>query len=100
MAVVLIMCGSSIATTNLVAGKLEDEAKRRKVRIDTVKGKIEEMDALIAQHNPDLVVATSLPKEHDEAKVFSGVPLISTIGQEKRFDEIFNYIRTQQLGSA
>ena len=36
-AVILVMCGSSVATTNLAAVKLENEAKRRKVKIVTKK---------------------------------------------------------------
>ncbi len=65
-AVILVMCGSSVATTNLAAVKLENEAKRRKVKIETRKGKIADFDTLVERHKPDLVVATATvetPKE-------------------------------------
>jgi len=96
-AVILVMCGSSIVATNLVANKLESEAKRRKVQIETKKGKITDMDALISQHNPDLVVATAVVKEPQDVKIFSGVPMISTIGEEKQYDQIFGFIRELNL---
>lgn len=96
-AVILVMCGSSVATTNLVANKLESEAKLRKVQIQTKKGKITDMDALISQHNPDLVVATAVEKEPLGTKIFSGVPMISTIGEENQYDQIFGYIRELNL---
>ena len=97
-AVILVMCGSSVATTNLAAVKLENEAKRRKVKIVTKKGKIADFDMLVNMHKPDLVVATSQTHDRENIKVFSGVPLVSTIGQDELFDQIFAYIAEQGLG--
>lgn len=97
-AVILVMCGSSIATTNLAAVKLEDEARRRKVKIVTKKGKIADINSLIEVIKPDLIVATAQTKERDDIKIYSGVPLISTIGQEKLYDDIFAYIAEKELG--
>ncbi|NPV40579.1 MAG: hypothetical protein HPY72_04445 [Anaerolineae bacterium] len=97
-AVILVMCGSSIATSNLAAVKLENEAKRRKVKIVTKKGKIADMNTLISTMKPDLIVATAQTGARDDIKVFSGVPLISTVGQEKLYDDIFAYIESMGLG--
>jgi PTS system galactitol-specific IIB component len=97
-AVILIMCGSSVATTNLAAVKLENESKRRKVKIVTKKGKIADFDMLVNMHKPDLVVATSQTHDRENVKVFSGVPLVSTMGQDELYDEIFAYIEEQGLG--
>ena len=97
-AVILVMCGSSIATTNLAAVKLEEEAKRRKVKVITKKGKIADMDSLIASMRPDLIVATAQTNSKREIKIFSGVPLISTIGQDELYDEIFAHIAELGLG--
>ena len=97
-AVILVMCGSSVATTNLAAVKLENEAKRRKIKIVTKKGKIADFDMLVRMHKPDLVVATSQTHDRDNVKVYSGVPLVTTMGQEELYDEIFTYIQEQDLG--
>jgi len=97
-AVILVMCGSSIATSNLAAVKLENEANRRKVKIVTKKGKIADMNTLISTMKPDLIVATAQTGARDDIKVFSGVPLISTVGQEKLYDDIFAYIESMGLG--
>ncbi len=97
-AVILVMCGSSVATTNLAAVKLENEAKRRKIKIVTKKGKIADFDMLVNMHKPDLVVATSQTHDRDNIKVYSGVPLVTTMGQEELYDEIFAYIQEQDLG--
>ena len=97
-AVILVMCGSSVATTNLAAVKLENEAKRRKIKIKTQKGKIADFDMLVRMHKPDLVVATSQTHDRDNVKVYSGVPLVTTMGQEELYEEIFTYIQEQGLG--
>lgn len=95
---ILVMCGSSVATTNLAAVKIEEEARRRKIQVKTIKGKIADFNSLIQMHKPDLAVATAQTNERDDIKVFSGVPLISTIGQEKLYDDIFAYIKEKGLG--
>jgi PTS system galactitol-specific IIB component len=97
-AIVLVMCGSSIATSNLAAVKLENEAKRRKVKIVTKKGKIADINTLVEYEKPDVIVATAQTGERDDVRVFSGVPLISTVGQEKLYDDIFAYIAELGLG--
>jgi len=97
-AVILVMCGSSVATSNLAAVKIEEEAKRRKVRVITKKGKISDATMLIAHERPDIVVATAQIGDRDDVKVFSGVPLISTVGQEKLYDDIFAYIESLGVG--
>lgn len=97
-AVILVMCGSSIATSNLAAVKIEDEARRRKIKVKTIKGKIADFNSLIEMHKPDVAVATAQTNERDDIKVFSGVPLISTIGQEKLYDDLFGYLTEQGLG--
>ena len=97
-AVILVMCGSSVATTNLASVKLENEAKRRKVKIVTKKGKIADFNMLVNMHKPDVVVATSQTHDRDNVKVFSGVPLVTTMGQEELYDEIFAYIQERDLG--
>ena len=97
-AIILVMCGSSVATSNLAAVKLENEAERRKIKIKTKKGKVADATILIQREKPDLVVATAQIKERDDIKVFSGVPLISTMGQDELYDEIFAYIEELGLG--
>ena len=97
-AIILVMCGSSVATSNLAAVKLENEAERRKIKIKTKKGKVADATMLIHHEKPDLVVATAQIKERDDIKVFSGVPLISTMGQDELYDEIFAYIEELGLG--
>lgn len=88
-AVILVMCGSSIATSSLAAVKIEDEAKRRKVKVVCKKGKVSDTNTLIETFHPDMIVATAEIAPRDDILVFSGVPLVTTLGQEKLLDDIF-----------
>lgn len=91
-AVILVMCGSSIATSTLAAVKIEEEAKRRKVRVTMKKGKVSDADILIQTMRPDLIVATAVLAPRDDVPVFNGVPLLTNIGQNELYEKIFSTI--------
>lgn len=91
-AVILVMCGSSVATSSLAAVKLEEEAKRRKVKVSVKKGKVADTETLITMHKPDIIVATAQIKGRDDVQVFSGVPLLTGIGQDELYESVFSAI--------
>lgn len=91
-AVILVMCGSSIATSSLAAVKIEDEARRRKVKVSVKKGKVSDTDVLIQTMRPDIIVATAQIKPREDILVFSGVPLLTGIGQDKLYNDLFDAI--------
>jgi PTS system galactitol-specific IIB component len=86
------MCGSSIATSSLAAVKIEDEARRRKVKVSVKKGKVSDTDVLIQTMRPDIIVATAQIKPREDILVFSGVPLLTGIGQDKLYNDLFDAI--------
>ena len=88
-AVILVMCGSSVATSSLAAVKIEDEACKRKVKVSIKKGKVADADMLVESTRADLIVATAVIKPRNDVPVFSGVPLLTGIGQKELYDQIF-----------
>lgn len=91
-AVILVMCGSSIATSTLAAVKIEEEAKRRKIKVSVKKGKVADADMLISSMRPDVIVATAVLKPREDVPVFNGVPLLTSMGQKELYDQIFDTI--------
>ena len=91
-AVILVMCGSSIATSTMAAVKIEEEARRRKVKVTLKKGKVSDADVLIQSMNPDIVVATAVLAPRNDVPVLSGVPLLTNVGQKDLYDKIFSII--------
>ncbi len=92
-AVILVMCGSSIATSTLAAVKIEEEAERRKIRVNVKKGKVADADMLVKFTKADIIVATSVIDAREDVPVFSGVPLLTGIGQKELYDQIFKKIQ-------
>lgn len=91
-AVILVMCGSSIATSTMAAVKIEDEARKRKVKITVKKGKVSDADMLIQSTRPDVVVATAVLAPRNDVPVLSGVPLLTTVGQKEFYENLFKII--------
>lgn len=92
-AIILVMCGSSIATSTLAAVKIEEEAERRRILVNVKKGKVADADMLVKFTKADIIVTTSLMESRDDVPVFSGVPLLTGIGQKELYDELFAKIQ-------
>lgn len=90
--VILVVCGSSIATSSVAATKIEQEAKKRGVDVTVKKGKIADIERLVEGTNADLVVSTTVCPERDDCPVLSGVPLVTGIGQDELMDRIFEIV--------
>lgn len=91
-AVILVLCGSSIATSTLAAARIADEAKKRNVDINIEKGKVSDASTLIARTKADIIVATATISERDDIPVFDGVPILTGIGKQDLFNQIFDCI--------
>lgn len=89
---VLIVCATSLATSTMAEAKLKDEFNRRGIQVKIEKGRISDMDPLIRQTHPDIVVATAVVKRDVGVPLFDGVPLLSGIGKEQLFEEIFSCV--------
>jgi len=92
-AIILVMCCSSIATSTLAAVKIEEEAERRRILVNVKKGKVADADMLVKFTKADIIVTTSLMDSRDDVPVFSGVPLLTGIGQKELYDELFAKIQ-------
>lgn len=84
----LIMCGTGIATSTVVTGKVKDWLEKNGLS-DSVKlyqSKISEELSRIDDY--DIVVSTTLVPDNIKDKVIMGVPLLTGIGTEAMFAEI------------
>jgi len=89
---ILVVCATSLATSTMAAVKLQEEFKRRKIPVAIDKGRITDMGPLMDQTKPDIVVATAVVKRESEIPIFDGVPLLSDIGVEELYEEIFAHV--------
>ncbi|WP_279326165.1 PTS sugar transporter subunit IIB [Bacillus litorisediminis] len=84
----LIMCGTGIATSTVVTGKVKTWLAENGLenQVQLYQSKISEELSRIDDY--DIVVSTTLVPENIKSKVIDGVPLLTGIGKEEMFEKI------------
>ncbi|MDM5228272.1 PTS sugar transporter subunit IIB [Cytobacillus sp. NJ13] len=84
----LIMCGTGIATSTIVTGKVKSwlEENNLQTKVKLYQSKISEELGRIDEY--DIIVSTTLVPDNIKSKVIDGVPLLTGIGKEAMFDKI------------
>lgn len=83
---VLIICGTGVATSTVVATKVRDHLATSGVEATIAQGKV--MDLVNGGTDADLVVATTDVPAGVTAPVVRALPLLTGIGQEEVLAEI------------
>jgi PTS system galactitol-specific IIB component len=83
---VVVACGSGIATSNMVAGQIQDLCQRHGIAVDIHTCTIVELP--FAASGADLIVTTSKYQRDVGTPVVNGVPLLTGMGKEKALQEI------------
>ena len=89
----MVACGSGIATSTIVAGKIEDVCREQGLEVQISTCTIPELYA-VAQ-NADIIVTTSKYSRDVGVPVVNGVPLLTGIGKEKALEEILTLIKAK-----
>ncbi len=87
---VLIICGTGIATSTVVAIKVREHLLEAGIEAIVDQGKV--MDLLNGEVNADLIVATTEVPSSVKVPVVAALPLLIGIGEEKVFEEIDTYL--------
>lgn len=84
----LVMCGTGIATSTIVMGKIRTwiEENGFLSRVTLQQGKISEEINRIDDY--DIVISTTLVPDSIKNKVINGVSLITGVGTDQVFEEI------------
>ncbi|MBU5267569.1 PTS sugar transporter subunit IIB [Virgibacillus proomii] len=88
MKTLLIMCGTGVATSTVVTGKIKDWLKENNLE-NTVKlyqSKIS--DEINSIDNYDVVISTTIVPDNLKSKVINGVPLLTGVGKEDVFIQL------------
>ena len=87
---ILIVCGTSIASSTMVAVKIEELLRQNHIKAEIRRALTSE--ARTASKDVDLIVATSQVQDVS-VPVISGIPFITGIGVEKVEQEIIKQLR-------
>ena len=90
MKTLMVVCGSGIATSTVVEGKIRDFLDSKGVldKVKMHKGNIAEQINHIDEY--DAFVSTTVVPDDVKDKVISGLPVLTGVGADKVYDEILN----------
>ncbi|MDN5896792.1 MAG: PTS sugar transporter subunit IIB [Nocardioides sp.] len=83
---VLIICGTGVATSTVVAAKVRDHLAEKGIGATVAQGKV--MDLVSGDVDADLIVATTDVPTSVTVPVIRALPLLTGMGQEEVLDEI------------
>ena len=88
---VLVACGTAIATSTVVARKIEEELSKRGIEVETEQCKASEVPSKVEGY--DLVVTTTYVTGTGNVPVLHSVSFLTGIGVEQDIDKIVDYLR-------
>ncbi|HIX35709.1 MAG TPA: PTS sugar transporter subunit IIB [Candidatus Limosilactobacillus merdigallinarum] len=88
MKTLMVVCGSGIATSTVVEGKIRDFLDSKGVldQVKMYKGNIAEQINHIDDY--DAFVSTTVVPDDVKDKVISGLPILTGVGADKAYDQI------------
>lgn len=89
----LIMCGTGIATSTVVTGKMKDWLKEKGLEKDVKLYQSKVADEIGHIDDYDIVVSTTVVPDSIKDKVIMGLPLLTGMGKDAMFDEIEKKIK-------
>lgn len=88
---VLIICGTGVATSTVVAMKVREHLEQAGIQASVDQGKV--MDLLGGHVAADLIVATTETPDNLGIPVVGAIPLLTGFGEAAVYDEIDSYLK-------
>lgn len=88
---ILVACGTAIATSTVVARKIEEELAKRDISVQTTQCKASEVRSKLDGH--DLVVTTTFVSDTGDVPVIQTVSFLTGLGIDADIEKIIGYLR-------
>lgn len=88
---ILVACGTAIATSTVVARKIEEELGKRGIDVETNQCKAAEVPSKVEGH--DLVVTTTYVSGTGDVPVIHSVSFLTGIGVEQDIERIVELLK-------
>jgi len=88
---ILVACGTAIATSTVVARKIEEELAERGIEVQINQCKATEVPSKVEGH--DLVVTTTLISGAGDVPVIHTVSFLTGVGIESDIEKIVGYLK-------
>jgi galactitol PTS system EIIB component len=90
--VVLVSCGTAVATSTVVARAIEEACKQAGVKVMTRQCKASELKGLVEQGADLIVTTTPVPKDIG-VPVIQGLPFLTGIGKDAVLKQIVDTLK-------
>ena len=90
--VVLVSCGTAVATSTVVAKAIEEACKNAGIRVMIRQCKAAELPSLVGQ-GADLIVTTTPVPKNISIPVIQGLPFLTGIGRDQVLKQIIDALR-------
>jgi galactitol PTS system EIIB component len=87
---ILVACGTAVATSTVVARKIEEELEKRGIPVVTTQCKAAEVPSRVEGH--DLVVTTTFVSGTGDVPVIHSVSFLTGVGLERDMAKIVEYL--------
>lgn len=91
---ILVACGTGAATSTLVASKVREALAKHGVSVEVSQCKLMELESVVPQTRPDLVVVTGVAKSDQIAgvPVVRGFSFLTGVGVDRTVSEILSHL--------
>jgi PTS system galactitol-specific IIB component len=93
---ILCACGSSIATSTVVAAKLSDLLQKNNLEETIKKTTYGELAKDVKQLNPDLILSSTNLKEDFGVPCLNALPYLTGVGRAKLDSEILAILKEEE----
>ena len=87
---VLVICGTGVATSTMVASSIREHCSQQGIDVQVTQGKV--MDLLQGDPDVDLIVATTSVPDSVSVPVVAGLPFLTGIGRDDALAEIVEHL--------
>ena len=87
---VLVICGTGVATSTMVATTVKDRCAAAGIEVSVSQGKV--MDLLSGDPDADVIVATTSVPESVTVPVVAGLPFLTGMGVDAAMDEVIAHL--------
>lgn len=89
----LIMCGTGVATSTIVTGKVKKWLKENNLENSVQLFQSKVADEMNKIDNYDVVISTTIVPDKIKDKVIMGIPLLTNMGVEAMWQEVAEKIK-------
>jgi PTS system galactitol-specific IIB component len=87
---VLVICGTGVATSTMVATTVKDRCAAAGIEVTVSQGKV--MDLLSGNPDADVIVATTSVPDTVTVPVVAGLPFLTGMGMDAAMDEVIGHL--------